>query len=116
MENQSTCYLCKRKPKKTYYCECGHFFCKYHHHLLLHKCTYQFHIPNRLSRIINHNNCYVCTKPSLPSYRCYCDGFFCLKHRYYEKHHCTFDLRSIEIERLKQQLPLIISGKVPNRI
>ena len=42
--------------------------------------------------------------------------FFCAKHRYYDKHHCTFDLRSLEIERLKQQLPLIVKDKVPNRI
>ena len=102
--------------KKLYPCECGKVFCKYHHHILLHKCPVQYHIGYRLNRIRNSNNCYVCTKKSLPSYRCYCDGFFCAKHRYYDKHHCTFDLRSLEIERLKQQLPLIVADKVPNRI
>ena len=115
MENQNTCDLCG-KEEKLYYCECGKFFCRYHHHLILHKCPVQHPIINRLERIKNHNRCYVCTKKLLPIFRCYCDGIFCKKHRYPEEHRCTFDHRSLEIERLKQMLPLIVKDKVPNRI
>ena len=102
--------------KKLYPCECGKVFCKYHHHILLHKCPFQHPIINRLERIKNHNRCYVCTKKILPIFRCYCDGIFCKKHRYPEEHRCTFDHRSLEIERLKQMLPLIVKDKVPNKI
>ena len=115
MDNKNACDLCG-KEKKLYYCQCGKFFCRYHHHIILHKCPFQHPIIYRLERIKNHNRCYVCTKKILPIFRCYCDGIFCKKHRYPEEHRCTFDHRSLEIERLKQMLPLIVKDKVPNRI
>ena len=61
MDNKNTCDLCG-KEKKLYYCQCGKFFCRYHHHLILHKCTFQYPIIYRLERIQNNNRCYVCTK------------------------------------------------------
>ena len=50
MENQKTCDLCG-KEEKLYYCECGKFFCRYHHHIILHKCPFQHPIIYRLERI-----------------------------------------------------------------
>ena len=61
MENQNTCDLCG-KEEKLYYCECGKFFCRYHDHLILHKCPVQYPIKYRIDRIMNKNKCYVCTK------------------------------------------------------
>ena len=116
MENQNRCHLCGEEDV-LYYCACGKWFCRYHHHIILHNCQYKYPILHRLDLIENHNRCYACyTKHHVLLFRCYCGGMFCLKHRYTDVHRCTFDHRSAERERLIQNLPLIVKDKVPNRI
>ena len=117
MEKPKCCVLCG-KEEFLYICNCGKFFCVYHHYLILHHCTYQYPICHRLDIIQKNDRCYVCKPKKKRSllFRCHCDGMFCLKHRYPETHRCIFNHRSLEIERLKQILPLIVKDKVPNRI
>ena len=66
---------------------------------------------------LRKNRCYICNKKYGPiPFECKCGGKFCTKHRYTDSHDCKFDHKSVELEILKQNNPIVISDKITDRI
>ena len=110
MKFYGKCDLCSVE-ERIYQCKCNKWFCKYHHHILIHKCQKEYSVQYRFNLIENYYRCYACKNKHI-ILRCSCEGMYCLYHRHPEDHRCTFDHKSVELERLKNMLPLIQAAKI----
>jgi len=57
--------------------------------------------------------CFVCNKRlGLLDFKCTCEKSLCARHRYPETHDCTHDFLSKEIEKLKENNPIIMRPRI----
>ena len=66
---------------------------------------------------LRKNRCHICNKKyGLIPFECKCGEKFCTKHKYTDSHNCEFDHISLARDRLRQNNPVVVCDKIPNRI
>ncbi|KAG6754418.1 hypothetical protein POTOM_042457 [Populus tomentosa] len=61
------------------------------------------------------NGCECCNKKvGLMGFECHCGSTFCGVHRYPKEHSCTFDFKTLDLQHLAKQNPLV-AGPEPSR-
>lgn len=69
---------------------------------------------------IHPNRCYMCNVKlnivDISVGKCKCDLMFCNKHKFPKMHQCTFDYRSVNAKILTNNIPIVKSNKLSDRI
>ncbi len=61
-------------------------------------------------------NCAYCKKKVMLTITCSCKNIFCIKHRMPEDHECGFDFKEKSKQILINQMPVVNSVKLQNKI
>ena len=60
--------------------------------------------------------CSQCNKKVIIPITCSCSKVYCIKHRMPEDHACTFNFKEKSKEILSNQMPVVTSEKLQNKI
>ena len=67
--------------------------------------------------MININKCNMCNKKTgFLGFVCLCGLNHCSSHRYCDVHNCTYDKKKRDIDKLKNDNPIVVSDKIKDRI